>query len=54
MSSIFDAMEISTSGLYAQKTRLNAISSNLANINTTRTAEGGPYRRQVGGFCRYA
>ncbi|MCC2679253.1 MAG: flagellar basal-body rod protein [Pseudobdellovibrio sp.] len=30
----------------AQRARMNTISSNLANINTTRTAEGGPYRRK--------
>ena len=30
----------------AQRSRMNAISSNLANINTTRTPEGGPYRRK--------
>lgn len=30
----------------AQRARMNAISSNLANINTTKTPEGGPYRRK--------
>lgn len=40
-------MEISASGLSAQRTRLNIIAQNLANAQTTRTAEGGPYRRQV-------
>jgi len=45
--SILDSMEISTSGLYAQKTRMNAISSNIANINTTRTEKGGPYQRKT-------
>lgn len=40
-------MEISASGLSAQRTRLNIISQNLANANTTRTQEGGPYRRKV-------
>jgi flagellar basal-body rod protein FlgC len=39
-------MDISASGLNAQRTRMNTISSNLANINTTRTPEGGPYRRK--------
>ena len=37
---------ISSSGMNAQKTRMNTISSNIANINTLRTAEGGPYRRK--------
>lgn len=40
------AMNISSSGLSAQRTRMNTISSNIANINTTRTPEGGPYRRK--------
>lgn len=39
-------MRVSASGMTAQRTRLNTISSNIANINTTRTAEGGPYRRK--------
>ena len=37
---------ISSSGMTAQRTRMNTISSNIANINTTRTPEGGPYRRK--------
>jgi flagellar basal-body rod protein FlgC len=43
---VFSAMEITASGLYAQRTRMNTIASNLANARTTRTDEGGPYRRQ--------
>jgi len=39
-------MEISSSGLSAQRTRMKVISSNIANINTTRTPAGGPYRRR--------
>lgn len=41
-----DAMRISASGLNAQKMRLNIISSNLANIDSTQTTEGGPYQRR--------
>jgi flagellar basal-body rod protein FlgC len=41
-----DALQISASGLSAQRLRMNLISSNLANINTTRTEEGGPYKRR--------
>jgi len=41
----FSAMEIAASGLSAQRARMNTIASNLANARTTRTAEGGPYRR---------
>ena len=42
----FKSMDISSSGLAAQRLRMNVLSSNLANANTTRTPEGGPYRRQ--------
>ena len=37
---------ISVSGLDAQRQRLNVISSNLANVDSTQTPEGGPYRRR--------
>ncbi len=37
---------ISASGLQAQRLRMNVISSNLANMQSTRTAEGGPYQRK--------
>ena len=40
------ALKISSSALDAQRIRMVVISSNLANINTTRTPEGGPYRRR--------
>ncbi|TYP59935.1 flagellar basal body rod protein FlgC [Thermosediminibacter litoriperuensis] len=43
---IFRSMEISASGLTAQRLRMDVISNNIANVNTTRTEEGGPYRRQ--------
>lgn len=42
----FSAMDISASALTAERTRMNLISSNLANANSTRTAEGGPYKRK--------
>ena len=42
----FSSIDISASGLFAQRTRLNAIANNIANATTTRTEEGGPYRRQ--------
>ncbi|MBM3324302.1 MAG: flagellar basal body rod protein FlgC, partial [Calditrichaeota bacterium] len=44
---LFTTMNISKSGLVAQRKRLDVIAQNLANIETTRTAKGGPYRRQV-------
>lgn len=37
---------MASSGMSAQRMRLNSISSNIANINTTQTPEGGPYRRK--------
>jgi len=42
---VFSAMEVSASGLAAERTRMNTIASNLANSHTTRTASGGPYKR---------
>lgn len=39
--------EISVSGLIAQRKRLDIIAGNLANIETTRTEKGGPYRRKM-------
>jgi len=47
----FDALATSSSGLSAQRLRMNLISGNLANANTTRTAEGGPYRRREAVFA---
>lgn len=41
-----NSFDISGYGLSAQRFRINLISSNIANANTTRTDEGGPYRRQ--------
>src|SRR3954471_17269894 len=40
-------MQISASGLTAERLRLDVISNNLANVNTTRDANGQPFRRQV-------
>ena len=41
------SFEISSSGLYAQRKRMDVIASNLANLETTRTEKGGPYRRKM-------
>jgi flagellar basal-body rod protein FlgC len=46
----FQQLNISASGLVAQRQRLDAISRNLANLQTTRTVEGGPYRPLVTTF----
>jgi flagellar basal-body rod protein FlgC len=48
-----DALRTSASGLSAQRLRMNLISQNLANLNTTRTPEGGPYRRRDVVFGSY-
>ncbi len=42
----FTAMEVSASGLSAERTRMNVAASNLANAQTTQAAGGGPYRRR--------
>lgn len=44
--SITRSFEISASGLTAERVRMDVISSNLANVNATRTPEGTPYRRR--------
>lgn len=44
---ILDSLNISASGLSAERLRMDVISSNIANANSTRTAKGGPYRRQI-------
>ena len=43
---IFDTIDISASGLSAQRRKLTAIAGNIANVDTTRTDEGGPYKRR--------
>lgn len=50
----FSAMNVSSSALSAERTRMNLISSNLANANTTRTPEGGPYKRKDAVFAATA
>jgi len=44
---MFGAIDAAASGLTAERLRMDVISNNIANVNTTRTAEGGPYRRQM-------
>ncbi len=45
------ALSASASGLAAQRVRMDVVSSNVANIETTATEDGGPYRRQVVRFA---
>jgi flagellar basal-body rod protein FlgC len=44
--SLFSALSVSASGMAAQRTRAELLVQNLANSETTRTAEGGPYKRK--------
>lgn len=44
--SFWESLRIGASGLLAQRLRLDVISNNIANAQTTRTAEGGPYQRK--------
>ena len=44
--SFFDGYDITTSGMSAQRTRINVVSSNIANAQTTHTIDGGPYKKQ--------
>jgi flagellar basal-body rod protein FlgC len=46
VSNFLNSFDISGYGLSAQRVRVNVISSNIANAQTTRTEEGGPYRRR--------
>lgn len=45
--SIFHSMNTTASALTAQRLRMDVISSNMANVDSTRTADGGPYRRKM-------
>jgi len=45
--SFFKSINVSATGLTAERLRMDIISKNIANANTTRTASGSPYRRQV-------
>jgi flagellar basal-body rod protein FlgC len=47
MVQLFTGLNISASGLRANRLRQNLIASNIANAETTRTTEGGPYKRQT-------
>lgn len=49
--SLFSALAVSASGMAAQRTRAELLVENLANAETTRTPEGGPYRRKDAVFA---
>lgn len=42
----FGVLKISASALWSQRQRMNVIASNMANVNSTRTEQGGPYKRK--------
>jgi len=46
MSSLFSALQVSASGMSAERTRAQLLVENMANAETTRTPEGGPYKRK--------
>lgn len=46
MTGIFGALDVSASALTASRTQMDVTAENLANAQTTRTAEGGPYQRK--------
>lgn len=43
---VFDSMEVLSSGMHAEQMRLDVTNSNMVNAKTTRTPDGGPYRRK--------
>ncbi|HNR87267.1 MAG TPA: flagellar basal body rod protein FlgC [Spirochaetota bacterium] len=48
---MFDSFNIASTGLTAQRLRMDLISNNVANANTTRTTEGGPFVRKLAIFA---
>lgn len=51
---VFDSMEVLSSGMHAEQTRLDITNSNMVNAKTTRTADGGPYKRKDPVFAAVA
>ena len=47
LDNLFSGMRIASTGLMAERTRIDVIAENIANARTTQTPEGGPYRRKV-------
>ena len=45
--SIFNGLQINASGLSLERMKLDVASTNIANVNTTRTAKGGPYKKKT-------
>lgn len=51
--SLFSTFKVSASGLSAERLRMDLIADNISNAETTRTPEGGPYRRKLAVFSPY-
>jgi flagellar basal-body rod protein FlgC len=49
---LYSSIEVSATGLSAQRLAMDVIANNIANVNTTRTAEGGPFKRQLVVFAQ--
>ena len=45
--SVFGALDVSATGMTAQQLRMDTISENIANVNTTRAKDGKPYKRKT-------
>ena len=50
--SFYTSIEVSATGLSAERLAMDVIANNIANVNTTRTAEGGPFKRQLVVFAQ--
>lgn len=48
---LFSGMRAASSGMAAERVRIDTVAKNIANANTTRTPDGGPYRRQLVHFA---
>ena len=48
---LFQSFDISASGMTAERFRIDTIAENIANVNTTRTEDGEPYRRKIVTFA---
>jgi flagellar basal-body rod protein FlgC len=47
VSGFYSSIEVSATGLSAERLAMDVIANNIANVNTTRTPEGGPFKRQL-------
>jgi len=47
VSGFYNSIEVSATGLSAERLAMDVIANNIANVNTTRTPEGGPFKRQL-------